>query len=105
MANKLTDDELAAIKRLANAVLAELPGGYVAVPWTNMAAELTSNIPVLLAHIDALAEERDALREALVWLVHLHNGVSKGGEEHSPPSDAEWEAALRDARRALDKKE
>jgi len=45
-------------------------------------------------------EER--LRDALNWLVHLHHGVSKGGEETGPPSDDEWKQCLQEAKDALD---
>jgi len=45
-------------------------------------------------------EER--LRDALNWLVHLHHGVSKGGEETSPPSADEWKQCLQEAKDALD---
>ena len=51
------------------------------------------------------------LRDALNWLVHLHHGVSKGGdvidEETGervpiPVTDSEWRAALQAAEQALD---
>jgi len=44
-------------------------------------------------------EER--LRKALNWLMHLHHGVSKGGEETSPPSDDEWKQCLQEAEDVL----
>ena len=40
--------------------------------------------------------------EHLEWLVNLHHGVSKGGPDYSPPSDAEWEYALVESRRLVD---
>ena len=44
-------------------------------------------------------EER--LRDALNWLVHLHHGVSKGGDETSPPCDDEWKQCLQEAKDIL----
>ena len=41
------------------------------------------------------------LRDALNWLVHLHHGMSKGGEETGPPSDDEWKQCLREAEDVL----
>ncbi len=46
-------------------------------------------------------EKAEKMRAALVWLLHLHSGVSKGGDEYSPPSDAEWRDALHSAEEAI----
>ena len=55
-------------------------------------------------------QEKRLLRDALNWLVHLHHGVSKGGdvidEETGeripiPVTDSEWKAALEEAKAAL----
>ena len=42
------------------------------------------------------------LRDALNWLVHLHHGVSKGGERTGPPSDDEWKQCLQEGKDVLD---
>ena len=51
------------------------------------------------------------LRDALNWLVHLHHGVSKGGDYIDPETGdrlpvsvtaEEWEAALEKAKQALE---
>lgn len=43
----------------------------------------------------------ETLRAPLVWLMHLHHGMSKGGPD-VPITDDEWSAALEQARTALD---
>jgi len=51
-----------------------------------------------------MSEEK--LRDALDWLVHLHHGVSKAGQDpetgaYYPVTDEEWKAALEEAKQAL----
>lgn len=42
-----------------------------------------------------------ALRTALEWLVNLYHGMSKGGPDTSPPSDAEFVEAIESGEAAL----
>ena len=42
--------------------------------------------------------DRDAAREALRWLLHLHRGIGKGG---AAPEPGEWEEALAAAEQAI----
>ena len=66
----------------------------------------------LLAEVERLTAERDALREPLEWLVNLHHGVSRGTEAVETEdgivqmpgqiSDGEWHAAVDAARTALE---
>ena len=46
-------------------------------------------------------KDYERLRKVLNWLVHLHHGVSKGGDETSPPSDNEWKECLEEAMKVL----
>lgn len=49
---------------------------------------------VLASAYDAERQRRVEAELALRWLVNLYCGMSKGGPETSPPSDAEFEDAI-----------
>ena len=42
-------------------------------------------------HFTALTARLDECEGLLTWWAHNHRGVSKGGDEYSPPSDGERE--------------
>ena len=62
-------------------------------------------VPQVLGSFDGdlhLISAAPEMYEALEWLLHLHHGVSKGGE-NTPITDKEWEHALSDAMKAVKK--
>ena len=48
-----------------------------------------------------LKAENKVLRDALEWLIHLHNGVSKDGSYGAVSAD-EWEDAIKSGQTALE---